>query len=105
MSAKKKAVRQDFRDAVFARDNYRCVLCGGTTGKLDAHHVSPREQFLNGGYVKENGITLCDGVGGCHMKAEAVLQGESTVEEHTPAALYKRIGSSLEQAVRADARR
>jgi hypothetical protein len=59
----------------------------------------------NGGYVKENGITLCDdndGYEGCHMKAELfhISEGvEWTVGMH-PDDLYRLIGSSKELAIR-----
>lgn len=93
----KKSIRRAFRTAVFERDGYRCVKCG-TQGKdrheggdLDAHHISPRDDMPNGGYVKENGISLCDD---CHIKAE-----ESSPEAgFRPEDLYESIGSSHEAA-------
>ena len=54
----KKLIRQKFRDEVFGRDGYKCVFCG-KTNNLDAHHITNRNEMPNGGYVKENGITLC----------------------------------------------
>lgn len=38
MSNKKKQIRQQFRDAVFKRDGYKCRVCGNS-GQLDAHHI------------------------------------------------------------------
>src|SRR5215203_1562865 len=85
----KKQLRAAFRKAVFQRDRYRCVTCGkpgkdrqgGEAHKqfhshpadrdlvcLDAHHITDRHEMPNGGYVAENGITLCDD--GCHLLAE-----------------------------------
>lgn len=58
MSKKKQQVRQDFRDAVFDRDGHKCVFCGHSSD-LDAHHITDRKEMPNGGYVPENGITLC----------------------------------------------
>lgn len=104
MSAKKKAVRAAFRDAVFRRDGHRCVICGATGVPLDAHHIHPREDMPNGGYVAANGITLCDTEDGCHAKAEAVLQGRAEDDVFAPSALFKRIGSSLEYAQNVAAR-
>jgi len=104
MSSKKKAVRAAFRDAVFRRDGHRCVVCGATGVPLDAHHIHPREDMPNGGYVAANGVTLCDTEDGCHAKAEAVLQGRAEDAVYAPSALFKRIGSSLERA-REDAAR
>ena len=58
----KKSIRETFRNAVFERDGYRCVMCGKTSKevKLDAHHIEDRHGMPNGGYVPENGISLCD---------------------------------------------
>lgn len=81
--------------------------------------MTPREQLPNGGYVKENGVTLCDPskmgkplAHGCHYLAEQVLlriaQGLDAPKtkhdysfEHSPEALYNAIGSSYEKAVKA----
>lgn len=94
VSAEKKAVRDAFRSAVFERDGFRCRLCGlqvteGTARiLLDAHHITPRDDMPNGGYVVENGITLCKER--CHPAAEngAVTRGR----------LYKRIRSTHDRA-------
>ena len=110
MSQKKKAIRQAFRDACFQRDGYRCVTCGFQSTKeraedeLDAHHITNRNEMPHGGYVAENGISLCKRVGGCHEEAEACLQGELQDERFTSSALYALIGSSPEQAVDASRR-
>lgn len=114
--SKKQTIRKDFREAVFKRDKFVCVICkkkgkdrqGGDSHlkfhknpevDLDSHHITPREDIVNGGYIKENGITLCDD--GCHVKAEAYLKGEDLNEQFSPANLYKLIGSSLELAIAA----
>lgn len=57
--------RSEFREAVFARDNYQCVVCfkAGT----DAHHLLERRLWPDGGYHLDNGVTLCDGH---HWQAE-----------------------------------
>lgn len=100
MSSKKKQVRKDFRDSVFRRDRYRCKLCGLQSSaekaeeELDAHHITNRNEFPNGGYVKENGISLCKA--DCHRKAEE--------EEVSADELYRMVGSSHELAMRADRR-
>jgi hypothetical protein len=122
---RKKEMRRKFRDAVFERDGYRCVVCGFESSperaehEIDAHHITPREEMPNGGYVKENGVTLCDPSKtggplalGCHYRAEQVLlrisQGfeiaqhpEEYEYEYTPEALYEAVGSSREEAERA----
>ena len=109
----KKQIRAQFRRAVFERDRYRCAKCGrpgkdrqgGDEWKkfhktepeafLDAHHITDRSQIINQGYVKENGISLCDD---CHIKAEAYWSTGITEQDFTPEALYAIIGSSAELA-------
>lgn len=71
--------RDSFRNAVFERDKYMCVICGAIDvngPRLDAHHVVERRLFDDGGYYLDNGATLCDdmeGRTGCHMKAEQTV--------------------------------
>lgn len=68
---------------------------------INAHHITSREDMPNGGYVKENGITLCDrGTLGCHYRAEMFLKGltNDDVKVWSPEALYKKINSSYEIA-------
>lgn len=76
--------RDEFRNAVFARDNHRCVFCGKTAeetpeGKLDAHHILERRLFTQpgelGGYFISNGATVCEEH---HMQCETT---EFSVEE------------------------
>lgn len=123
MAGQKKQVRAAFRAAVFARDRYRCVLCGrpgkdrqGGDGHapyhpgvpaadlvpLDAHHITDRHALPGGGYVTENGATLCDA--GCHARAEAYHQTGAALPGAAPADLYRLIGSSYEEAYRASER-
>lgn len=125
--AGKKEVRRKFREAVFKRDRYRCVICGTSApvekaeSILDAHHITPREAMPNGGYVKENGVTLCDPSKtggplneGCHYRAEMVLKTlslhgdyqmpilrEDPDYEFCPNRLYEKVNSSYEKALRA----
>ncbi len=118
----KKAIRAAFRRAVFTRDKLTCRCCGragqdrqGTVDwklfhkvsdpdklvTLDAHHIINRNWFDNGGYVAENGVSVCDT---CHLKAEAYWQGEETDSGFLPEDLYKIIGSDLDKAIEADAK-
>lgn len=99
MSAKKKKTREAFRAAVFSRDGNKCRVCGAT-GKLDAHHITDRNEMPNGGYVQENGISLCEP---CHEKAEVWHSSGKTKSEEgfKPEDLYSLIGSSYEKAVAA----
>ena len=58
--------RDEFREGVFARDNYLCVICKNKA--QDAHHIVERRLFNDGGYYLDNGSSLC---GECHLKAES----------------------------------
>lgn len=53
----------------------------------------------NGGYVKENGVTLCkgDNESSCHEKAEMVLKGKP-IPGFFPDDLYTLIGSDRDRA-------
>lgn len=99
---RKQLIRQNFRDLVFKRDQYRCKLCdkAGTELTLDAHHITDRNEMPNGGYVKENGITLCKDT--CHLLCEK-YHSSGKKEWHSgthPDDLYRLINSSLELAMR-----
>ncbi len=103
---RKQAIREAFRAAVFARDGHRCAICGCAARKLDAHHIIDRHDLPNGGYVPENGITLCSGddEGNCHWKAERWHATGTAYPGFDPQSLFDRIGSSLDQAIEASAR-
>ena len=101
----KKDIRKKFRNEVLERDEYKCKMCGNNSSKLDAHHITNRNEMPNSGYVKENGISLCDKPNGCHMKAEMYnkygideLHNRSLshykYQEYSPENLYKKINSS-----------
>ena len=94
----KQLLRKKFRDAVFERDGYKCVFCKETE-KLDAHHITNRTLMPNGGYVKENGITLCPKH---HLLAEHYHQsnGDKWYPDMHPEDLYEKIGSSYEDALK-----
>jgi hypothetical protein len=126
--AHKKEVRRKFRDSVFERDGFRCVCCGFQSSselvleQLDAHHITPREEMPNGGYVMENGVSLCDpsksggpATSGCHFKAEEVLEARAAGNQYdpepddpyhpfAPEQLYVAVGSSWKKAVEASQR-
>lgn len=105
---RKQIIRDKFREAVWKRDGYKCKKCGKSQSevKLDAHHITDRTEMPNGGYVAENGITLCDCEGGCHAKAEKYhTSGGTTWEEgFHPRDLYNDIGSSHLKAYAASER-
>lgn len=61
--------RDEFREAVFARDGGRCVFCGAPA--QDAHHLLERRLWPDGGYHPDNGIAVC---AACHLDCERTLR-------------------------------
>jgi hypothetical protein len=57
--------RDAFRNAVFERDQRKCVICGAPA--VDAHHIMERRLFRDGGYYLDNGASLCSEH---HLEAE-----------------------------------
>ncbi len=57
--------RDKFKDMVFTRDKYICVVC--TAKAVDAHHLLERKLWKDGGYYLDNGVSLC---AKCHLAAE-----------------------------------
>jgi 5-methylcytosine-specific restriction endonuclease McrA len=98
----KKEIRRKFRDSVYKRDGFRCAVCNLKSSKdnveqeLDAHHITDRKEIVNGGYVKENGISLCEE---CHKKAEEFHSTGISHQGYSPEDLYKKINSSYEKAL------
>ena len=92
----KKEIRHIFKSEIFERDNYKCVFCGEDA--VDAHHITDRHEMPNGGYVKENGISLCSKH---HKIAEKYHEscGKTWDDGFHPEELYKKIGSSKELAI------
>jgi|SRR3972149_976869 len=90
----KKEMRRKFRDSVFSRDKNVCRVCDTVT-TLDAHHITDRHKMPNGGYILENGISLCSY---CHEKAEEFHKTGTTINGFGPDDLYKLIESSYELA-------
>lgn len=60
--------RVEFREAVFARDGGRCVICGKLA--VDAHHLMERRLWEDGGYHLNNGVSVC---AEHHLAAEETL--------------------------------
>lgn len=98
----KKNIRRKFREEVFSRDG-KCMVCNNPIqnnhDEFDSHHITDRNEMPNGGYVKENGITVCKGF--CHMQVEwfHIQDGNDWKENLHPNDLYKKIGSSKELAI------
>lgn len=51
----------NWRKAVFEKDDYTCQCCGKRGGKLNAHHLYDFAQYKDKRYDIFNGITLCSG--------------------------------------------
>lgn len=65
---------EDWRKAIFERDNYTCQFCGirnhkglGQSVKLEADHIKPFAYFPKLRFVLDNGRTLCRP---CHDKTK-----------------------------------
>lgn len=97
----KKQTREKFRNDVFERDKHICRKCRCNDRKLDAHHITDRSEMPCGGYVAENGISLCDAENGCHAKAERyhITGGKEWEAGFHPNDLYEIIKSSKELAI------
>lgn len=72
---KKLLGREDFKNEVFKRDNYKCVVPNCGQDAVDAHHILDRKLFSDGGYYINNGASLC---ATHHLDAEI---GKFTVKE------------------------
>lgn len=92
----KKLIRKIFREQVFLRDSNKCKICNNLA--IDAHHITDRSLMPNGGYVIENGISLCEN---CHMKAEEfhISDGKNWYKDMYPDDLYRLINSSEKLAI------
>ena len=99
MSNRKKQIREDFKAEVFSRDNFKCRKCNNPA--VDAHHIIDRNELPNNGYVKENGISLCEK---CHKLAEVYHSTNKTkwVQGFHPNELFFLIYSSIWKAKLAD---
>ena len=89
-----KRWRRSFNDECLERDNHKCKFCEETEG-LDVHHITDRHDMPNGGYVKSNGITVCEEH---HLLCEELHSIGLCEPEYHPDELYKMIGSSYEIA-------
>ena len=75
--------RTNFREAVFKRDGFKCVICGADG--VDAHHILERRLWVDGGYIVDNGATVCSP---CHIACEKT---DISVEEVREAAGVKKV--------------
>ena len=72
------AQRKISRRALFARDNWRCVYCGTSGGRLTLDHVVPRSR--GGDSVWENVVTSC---APCNLRKGNRLLEEVAMELHS----------------------
>lgn len=68
--------REAFRNAVFARDGGKCVVCSDKAA--DAHHIIERRLFPDGGYDIDNGASVCETD---HRRAEMTILTCDTLRE------------------------
>lgn len=52
-----------WRENIFKRDKYTCIICSSKGVKLNAHHLNSWNKFKEERFLESNGITLCDS---CH---------------------------------------
>lgn len=58
---------QDWRKAIFKRDNFSCQVCNVKGTYLEAHHIKSWSKYPELRYELDNGITLCRS---CHNKTK-----------------------------------
>jgi hypothetical protein len=51
--------REVFRSTVFPRDDNECLVPFCTRDAADAHHIIERELWQDGGYISNNGASVC----------------------------------------------
>lgn len=98
----KKEIRYKFLASCLQRDGMKCKTCNKKAFSMeevlkifDVHHITDRHNIINGGYVTENGITLCHD---CHIKAEQFHSTGVSAPGFSIDDLYKIIDSNLEKA-------
>lgn len=72
----KLLTRDEFRDGVFKRDNFKCVFCDQPA--VDAHHIIERRLWTDGGYYLENGASVCEEH---HLQCEMTIISVEQVRE------------------------
>lgn len=72
ITPKHRAIRtsstyKKWRESIFERDDYTCVLCGIRGGELNADHIKELSRYPELILNLDNGRTLCVG---CHRKTD-----------------------------------
>jgi hypothetical protein len=68
--------RDEFRNKVFERDSFKCIMCGNPA--KDAHHILERRLFPDEGYYIDNGASLCEQH---HLDAEMTTLSTQEIRE------------------------
>lgn len=63
---------KEWRDRVYQRDDYTCVLCGQKGGRLHPHHIKKKSLYPGLVFDVSNGITLCKD---CHISKGIHVDG------------------------------
>lgn len=74
MAIRRSGQYNEWRKAVFERDEYTCQSCGQRGGILNAHHIKQFAKYPDERLNLDNGITLCKD---CHR---AVHRGEIVID-------------------------
>ena len=75
----KLLTRDQFREAVFSRDNHTCVIPGCGKPAQDAHHIIERRLWSDGGYYLDNGASVC---GEHHIQCETTEISVEDIREY-----------------------
>lgn len=75
------AEAQEWRNAIFKRDNWTCQLCWKYGDKLQAHHLNNWAQFPNERLDLNNGITLCEECHRAFHKAYGLKVTKNTLQQ------------------------
>lgn len=73
---RRSAEFKNWREVVFARDNWTCQFCGVRGGKIHPHHIRPFALFPLLRFDVLNGITLCES---CHKTTPRFGNGSKAI--------------------------
>jgi HNH endonuclease len=82
-----------WRNAVYARDNFTCVICRQRGGQIHAHHLNSASRHPELRYTLSNGVTLCVA---CH----AMIHGRKLGDRYQKPVEQGRIEARLKMSER-----